>query len=226
MKKRLLTKKNDDLPRTKYLFSDKRKHEMGRCRQFNTVKGYVGMFLLIVIDLLSFWLSTSVLLSWIMRSKWFFPVPFIPIRPAQLLTPKGGDAGTLGNYGINVGPMVISFVFRFLGGRVETMVGNAMSEALKRQKRREKEKIKQMRKQERAKEKMAKQEAKRQAAKAKEESSKRTIGSDEHDSSDDESSYNSYSGMTASNVIRHNLDMNDVYARHTNETSFDYNDID
>ena len=71
---------------------------MKRCRDFNSYKGYFGIFLLFVIDLLSFWLSASVLLSWVMRSKYFFPVPNIPVRPAQLLTPKGGDAGALGVY--------------------------------------------------------------------------------------------------------------------------------
>ena len=54
------------------------------------------MLLLFVIDALSLWLSVSVLLSWVTTSKYFFPVPSVPIRPAQLLTPKGGDAGALG----------------------------------------------------------------------------------------------------------------------------------
>jgi hypothetical protein len=36
-----------------------------------------------------------------MSSKYFFPVPNIPIRPAQLLTINGGDAGALGKYMID-----------------------------------------------------------------------------------------------------------------------------
>jgi hypothetical protein len=68
---------------------------------FHSFKGYFGIFLLFIIDLLSFWLSVSVLLSWVMSSKYFFPVPNIPIRPAQLLTINGGDAGALGKYMID-----------------------------------------------------------------------------------------------------------------------------
>lgn len=160
------------------------------------------MFLLIIIDMLSFWLSASVLLSWVVssRSKWMFPMPSLSVRPAQLLTPKGGDAGALGNYGINVGPMVVSFLLRFLAGKVETRIGNAMSEALKRQKRREKDQSKRRRKEERAKEKLAREEAKRRAAQAKRDSAALTAGSEEDESSDDEGSCNSYSGMT---VKRH-----------------------
>jgi len=76
--------------------SDRRKYEVKRCREFNSWKGYIGILFLFIIDVLSFWLSTSVLLSWVMRAWWFFPIPNIPIRPAQLLTPTGGDAGALG----------------------------------------------------------------------------------------------------------------------------------
>lgn len=78
--------------------TDRRKHEILRCRDFHSFKGYFGIFLLFIIDILSLWLSVSVLLSWVMRSKYFFPVPNIPIRPAQLLTIHGGDAGALGKY--------------------------------------------------------------------------------------------------------------------------------
>ena len=203
---------------------------MRRCREFNTFKGYFGIFLLFIVDILSFWLSTSVLLSWVMRSKYFFPVPSIPIKPAQLITGamgKGGDAGALGNYGINVGPMVISWLFRFLGRQVEAMIGRAMSEALQRQKRREKDEMKRMRKEERAKEKEAKREARRQVAKAKEERAARRNETEElSESSDDENSCNSYSGMTASNVTRNNLDMNTDHARDTPGTSLNFHDID
>mmetsp|Transcript_15789 Transcript_15789/g.28658 ORF Transcript_15789/g.28658 Transcript_15789/m.28658 type:complete len:389 (-) Transcript_15789:126-1292(-) len=211
------------------VYTDRRKHEMRRCREFNTFKGYFGIFLLSIVDILSFWLSTSVLLSWVMRSKYFFPVPSIPIKPAQLITGamgKGGDAGALGNYGINVGPMVISWLFRFLGRQVEAMIGRAMAEALQKQKRREKDEMKRMRKVERAKEKEAKREARRQATKAKEERAARRNETEESESSDDENSCNSYSGMTASNVTRNNLDMNIDHARDTPGTPLDFHDID
>jgi hypothetical protein len=136
---------------------------MSRCRDFNSYKGYLGIFLLFIIDMLTFWLSTSVLLSWVMTSKYFFPTPNIPIRPVELLTPKGHDAGAFGKYGINVGPMVISWFFRFLSGKVEGMIGKAMSEALQQQRRKEKDAMKERRREERTKEKEAKRAAKKEA---------------------------------------------------------------
>lgn len=197
---------------------------MKRCREFNTVKGYAGMFLLFIIDMLSFWLSASVLLSWFMRSKWFFPVPNIPIRPAQLLTPKGGDAGALGGYGINVGPMLISWLFRYLNRKVEDGIAMAMAQALRRRKRREKDEMKRLRKEEKAREKEARREAKRQAREAREQ--RRNGKEDGNESSDGESSYVSYSGMTASNVTRSNLDWNAAHGGGMPGASFDFDDID
>jgi len=225
-------------------YSDRRKYEMKRCREFNTIKGYIGILLLFIIDLLSFWLSTSVLLSWFTRSKYFFPIPQLPIRPAQLLTPKGGDAGALGNYGINVGPMVVSWLFRFLNRKVEEGTASAMASALGARKRKEKDEMKRARKEEKAREKEARRDARRSAGVAREEREKAaaalrranngadSTGGDEdgYDSSgsDGESSYVSYSGMTASNVTRSNLgttdgnrDGDDVMG-----TSSDFNDLD
>ena len=110
-----------------------------------------------IIDGLSTWLSVSVLLSWVMRSKYFFPVPHIPIKPAQLLAGGlGGDAGALGQYGINVGPMIISGLFRFLNNRVEGMIGNAMAKAFQMQR-------KNARKEERAREKEERRRMKKEA---------------------------------------------------------------
>lgn len=134
------------------VYTDKRRHELSRCREYSSFKGFFGMFLLFIIDFLSTWLSVSVLLSWVMRSKYFFPVPNLPIRPAQLLA-GGRDAGALGQYGINVGPMIISGLFRFLNNRVEGMIGRAMSTAFQNQRRKEKDEMKRARKEERAKEK-------------------------------------------------------------------------
>lgn len=144
------------------VYTDRRRHEISRCRDFDSYKGYFG-FLLFIIDMLTFWLSTSVLLSWVMTSKYFFPTPNIPIRPVELLTPKGHDAGAFGKYGINVGPMVISWFLRFLSGKVEGMIGKAMSEALQHQRRKEKDEMKQRRREERAKEKEAKRAARKEA---------------------------------------------------------------
>lgn len=211
------------------VYSDRRKHEIKRCREFNSFKGYFGIFLLFIIDILSFWLSASVLLSWVMSSKYFFPVPNIPIRPAQLLTPQGGDAGALGQYGINVGPMGISWLFRFLNGRVQAMIGRAMSQALKSEKKREKKEMKRAMKEERAKEKEAMREARKDVKKAKaERMAARGETQEEDESSDDE---NSYSGLTASNVSKRmpsyedtNINTDDV--REQSVTSSDFNDLD
>ncbi|KAL7516521.1 hypothetical protein ACHAWX_001528 [Stephanocyclus meneghinianus] len=145
------------------VYTDRRKHELSRCHEFHSLKGYFGIFLLFIIDMLTFWLSASVLLSWVMTSKYFFPTPNIPIRPVELLTPKGHDAGAFGKYGINIGPMIVSWFFRFLSGRVEGMIGQAMSDAFQNQRRKEKEEMKRRRKEERAKEKEERRAAKKEA---------------------------------------------------------------
>lgn len=206
--------------------ADRRKHEIRRCHELNSYKGYFGMFILFIIDTLSLWLSISVLLSWVMSSKYFFPTPNIPIRPAQLLTPKGHDAGALGQYGINVGPMIIRFAFKFLNDKVESMIGRAMAEAVKREKKREKEILKQMRKEEKAREKEARREAKRQAEKAKEEK-RAQRNKDAEDSSSDECSEGeqSYSGMTASNVVRSSMQPFENLDTNTESYSA-FNDLD
>ncbi|KAL7468843.1 hypothetical protein ACHAXS_009092 [Conticribra weissflogii] len=153
--------------------SDRRRHEISRCREFHSYKGYFGILLLFLIDLLSLWLSTSVLLSWVMTSKYFFPTPSIPIRPVELLTPKGHSSGEFGKYGINIGPMLISWGLRFLNGQVEGMIGRAMAEAFQEQRRKEKEEMKKRRKEEKAKEKEERREARRAAKLREEEERKR-----------------------------------------------------
>jgi hypothetical protein len=105
-----------------------------------------------------------------------------------------------GKYGLNVGPMIISWSFRFANGKVEAMIGRAMAEALNRQKRREREELKRIRKDERAKEKEAKRVAREFAKMAKKERrANLNYYADSDDGSDSESSY---CGMTASNVIK------------------------
>ena len=153
------------------VYTDKRRHELSRCREYSSMKGYFGMLLLFIIDGLSTWLSLSVLLSWVMKSKYFFPVPHIPIRPAQLLA-GGKDAGALGQYGINVGPMIISGVFRFLNNRVEGMIGNAMSVAFQAQRKR-------ARKEERAREKEERRRMKKEAKQRMKEEEERARREDE-----------------------------------------------
>lgn len=116
------------------VYTDKKKYELSRCRELRSTMGYFGVFCMFVVDMLSLWLTTSVLLSWVMRSKYFFPIPNIPIRPAALLaTTTGGAAGggALSHYGVNVGPMAVTWVLRFLNGRLEGWTGRALSNAQK-----------------------------------------------------------------------------------------------
>ncbi len=132
-------------------------------------KGAFGLFLILIMDALRFWLSVSVILSWVMKSKYFFPVPHIPIRPAALLATASGNtggAGALGNYGLNVGPMVISFVFKFVNGKLEYFVGKALSQALKRQKKEQKKEMKAARKEQEKQEAAIAKEERRAARKA------------------------------------------------------------
>ena len=70
-----------------------------------------------------------------------------------------GGAGALGNYGLNVGPMVISWLFRFVNGRLELFMGKALAASNKASN-------KAKRKQNRA---AQKEEEKKEAAIAKEE---------------------------------------------------------
>jgi len=120
------------------VYTDKKKYEWSRCRELKSVKGLFGLFLTIIVNMLQFWLSASVLLSWVMRSKYFFPIPHIPIRPAALLTTASGGTGGSGpfdHYGLNVGPMIVSALFRFVNGRIELFMGKALAEAHKREKK-------------------------------------------------------------------------------------------
>jgi hypothetical protein len=74
------------------------------------------------------------LLSWFTNSKYFFPTPSLPFRPAQFM----GDqvaGGSLSKYGINLGPMALSWGFRFVNGQLESFTGRVLSRAYQRQKK-------------------------------------------------------------------------------------------
>ena len=217
------------------VYSDRRKHEMKRCRDYHSSLGYFGIFLLFIIDILALWLSTSVLLSWVMSSKYFFPVPNLSIRPVQLMTPPGGNAGALGNFGINVGPMLVSWSLRFCSGQVEAMIGRACQNALKRQKRKEKAEAKEARRIWRAAE---KEEAKRtreerKARDKRKEERRMGLGVDdddeiiENESSEDEEELSdgdiSYCGMTPSNVVQSNMP---TVENNIDGVSSNFNDLD
>lgn len=119
------------------VYTDKKKYEYSRCREMRSIKGLFGLFLMIILNMMQLWLSVSVLLSWVMKSKYFFPIPYLPIQPAALLASAAGTGtgGPLAGYGLNIGPMVVSGLFRFLNGRIEGFMGKALAQAMKRQKK-------------------------------------------------------------------------------------------
>jgi hypothetical protein len=196
------------------VYSDRRKHEMKRCRDYHTSLGYFGIFLLFIIDILALWLSTSVLLSWVMSSKYFFPVPNLSIRPVQLLTPTGGNAGALGNFGINVGPMLISWSLRFCSGQVEAEA----KEARRIWRAAEKEEAKRARKERRTKEK--RREERRMGLGVND--NDKIIENESSEEEEEELSDGdvSYCGMTPSNVVKSNMPTVE------NDVSSNFNDLD
>jgi len=116
------------------VYTDRKKLECTRCFDLRSMQGMLGVFLMFVLDFLGLWLSISVILSWVMTSKYFFPVPSLRIRPAAMM---GGQvaAGPLANYGLNVGPMVIRWGLRFLNVRLESWTGKALLRADKQAKK-------------------------------------------------------------------------------------------
>lgn len=124
------------------VYTDRKIHEIGRCRDLKSYKGAFGILLMSLVECLKSWLTLSVILSWVMTSKYFFPIPSISVRPAAILagaSGMGSGNNPLAGYGINVGPMVITFCLRFLNSRIERWLGRVLSEASKRQNRERKE---------------------------------------------------------------------------------------
>jgi len=117
------------------VYTDRKYLEMSRCWDYRSIEGCLGLIFIFTVDLLQLWLTISVLLSWVMRSKFFFPMPNISIRPAALM---GGDTSqsSLASYGINVAPMAITWGLRFMAARLEGWVGRAFKRAAKVQKKR------------------------------------------------------------------------------------------
>merc|ERR1712238_556827 len=117
------------------------------------------------------WLSVSVILSWFITSRYLFPIPNIPIRPAAMLATVSGNAvggGPLSHYGINVGSMGIRWCFSYLNRRLEIWLGKVFSAAVKRERKKYKSVIKKREKADAAKEKAdaAKEKRERKEARA------------------------------------------------------------
>lgn len=116
------------------VYTDRKQLEIQRCRELKTFTGFLGVLLMVVVDGLQAWLSISVLLSWVMRSRFFFPTPSLSIKPAQLMGEQMARS-SLGEYGINIGPVIIGWALRFLRSKLELWTGMVMSKALKKQRK-------------------------------------------------------------------------------------------
>lgn len=114
------------------VYTDRKRLEARKCWELQSFYGSIGVGCMFMVDLMQIWLTASVLLSWVMTSKYFFPMPNLAIRPAAMM---GGQVSTgpLAQYGVNVGPMLITWVLRFLQGRLETWTGRALSNARRAQ---------------------------------------------------------------------------------------------
>lgn len=117
------------------VWTDRKVFEMSRCRDLKSSKALIGVMLMLILDGLQFWLSVSMALSWIIRrTKYFFPTPQLTIQPGQMLG-KEVAGSAIGSMGINIAPMLISWLIRFVHGRLETWTGRAMSQAMKLQRK-------------------------------------------------------------------------------------------
>lgn len=115
------------------VFYDRKRHEISQCLEFRSFKGAIGVLILSILDGLRFWLSVTVLLSWILPNnspyrQYMFPIPSIPIRPGQFMGEKVAS-GPLGMYGMNIAPMAITWSIGFVRGKLEYWTGKALSAA-------------------------------------------------------------------------------------------------
>jgi hypothetical protein len=115
------------------VYTDRKLLEIQKCRQYPSLSASMGVLLMIVVDILQVWLTVSVLLSWVMKSKYFFPMPTLAIRPAQLMGEKFSQ-GALGRYGMNVAPMVVTWTLKFVRGHIERFTAKALSYAYQQHK--------------------------------------------------------------------------------------------
>jgi hypothetical protein len=116
------------------VYTDRKQHEASTCWELKSIWGMIGILLMFVMDVLQLWLTGSMILSWVMRSKYFFPVPSLSVKPAQFM---GGEIAnsSLGGYGINIGPMAVGWVMRFFYAKLEAWTGRALSRAASQQRK-------------------------------------------------------------------------------------------
>lgn len=115
------------------VYTDRKRHEASRCRELKSVWGFIGIAAMFIMDMLQVWLTGSIVLSWVMRSRYFFPVPSLSIKPAQFMGAEVANS-SIGGYGINIGPMVIGWVMRFVYAKLEAWTGRALVRSGQKQK--------------------------------------------------------------------------------------------
>ena len=111
------------------VYYDRKKYEASRCWEVKSIAALVGVIVMLILDLLQIWLSISIPLSWVLsrnHAKYLFPTPSFPVRPGQFMGPEIAQS-PVGNYGINVGPMVIGWAIRFFYGYLEHWTGKALA---------------------------------------------------------------------------------------------------
>jgi len=121
------------------VYTDKKRYEASRCMEHGSAVAGIGFSLMFILDLLQAWLTTTVLLSWVIRrSKYFFPTPTLSVRPGQFLGKEVAQS-PVGNYGVNIGPMLVTWAMRFLHRKIEAWTGRALvrSQRVQRQAARE-----------------------------------------------------------------------------------------
>jgi hypothetical protein len=117
------------------VWSDRKKYEICRCRELGSVLGLLGVLLMLIIDLLQVWMTATIALSWIIRrNKYFFPMPSLTVNPGQFMGQEVARS-KMGNYGINVAPMAIGWLMRFVSSKVEAFTGRALAKARKHQRK-------------------------------------------------------------------------------------------
>lgn len=123
------------------IYTDRKRLEVQKCREYQTMWGLLGVTLMFLVDVLQAWLTVSVLMSWfVSRQKYpyFFPTPNIPIRPAQFMGNEAMDKA-MGGFAVNVGPMMVTYGLRFFHGQCESWTAKCFQTALRRQKKQRKQ---------------------------------------------------------------------------------------
>jgi hypothetical protein len=121
------------------VYYDRKRYEVGVCREHRSPLAAAGFVCMLVIDGLQFWLSISITLSWFVRRRWwFFPTPNLPLRPGQFMGEEVAKSQA-GSYGINVGPMILTWLMRYVHSKIESWTGRALVRAQREQRKKQRD---------------------------------------------------------------------------------------